>query len=381
MVHFRKKSVLVAVAVLAGAILHSPSLFFLATQHHSSSADASPICGNPCPTLTRVVVYKRYEPSPYVSRNYPSIGLNISIPSDWNLSKTSQSINEISTHLSPIQSESDRFQENIVIQEGKYFNNLTLSEFSSTIVDGLQRLEDFQLIENLVDYTISGNPASKIVYSYSWNRIPYTTMVVGLVLGSSYLTFTYNAELGRYAEYLPTIEKILSSIKIDPTILAQKTQNSTLVSFEDEINGISLEYPTNWMKGSNNYLSSILTIFAPLDNRTDFYYDNIRINVDFSNETQANVTAKDQIIEFEKSFNSTIFNFKTLEKQELTVSDNPSYSITYSFTGDDGAEHKLQRIASIKDNKVYTMTYDSVSDTFDKYLPVLNQLLSSMQIS
>ena len=316
-----------------------------------------------------------------MSRNYPSIGLNISIPSDWNLSKTSQSINEISTHLSPIQSESDRFQENIVIQEGKYLNNLTLSEFSSAIMAGLQRLEDFQLIENLVDYTISGNPASKIVYSYSWNRIPYMTMVVGLVLGSSYLTFTYNAELGRYAEYLPTIEKILSSIKIDPTILGQKTQNSTLVSFEDEINGISLEYPTNWTKGSNNYLSSILTIFAPLDNLTDLYYDNIRINVNFSNETQANVTAKDQIIEFEKSFNSTIFNFKTLEKQELTVSDNPSYSITYSFTGDDGAEHKLQRIASIKDNKVYTITYDSVSDTFDKYLPVLNQLLSSMWIS
>ena len=246
---------------------------------------------------------------------------------------------------------------------------------------GLQRLEDFELIENSFDPTISGINASKIVYSYTENKIPYMGMQLGVVLGPSYLTFTYNTERGKYAEYLPTINEILSSVKIMPKILNQDTNNSTRIAFENETEGIALDYPANWNKGPLNYLSSIFTIYAPLNNLTDFYYDNIRINVDSRNETLTNVTAKDIVEEYEKTFNSTLNNFKTLQKQESIISGNPAYGITFMFTGNDGQEHKLQRIVTIKDDKIYTIIYDSLSDTFDLHLPVLNQILSSLKLS
>ena len=381
-VHFTKKSVVVAaISILFFTLLYSPSTFLPASQNDSTHAAASVSCGDYCPTLTPVAIYKRYKASAYVPHNYSSTGLNISIPSDWNSSTSSQSINEISTFRSPIQSDSDRFHENIVIKEGRYTKNLTLSDFSSATVAGLQGLEDFKLIENSFDSTISGVPANKIAYSYTENKIPYMGMQLSTVLGSSYLTFTYNAERGRYAEYLPTINEILSSVKIVPKILDQNKNNSTLIAFKNETEGIALEYPANWNKGPFNYLSSIFTIYAPLNNLTDFYYDNIRINVDARNETLTNVTAKDKVEEYEKTFNNTLLNFRTLQKQESTISGNPSYGITFIFTGNDGEEHKLQRIVTIKDDKIYTIIYDSLSDTFDLYSPVLNQLLSSLEIS
>lgn len=223
MVHFTKKNVVVsAIAILLFALLYSSSTFLLTILHDSNHAEGSALCEDYCATLTPIAIYKRYKASAYVSHNYPSIGLIISIPSDWNSSNSFQSINEISTFRSPIQSDSDRFQENIIIKKGRYIKNLTLAEFSSATVAGLQRLEDFELIENSFDATISGINASKIVYSYTENKIPYMGMQLGVVLGPSYLTFTYNTELGKYAEYLPTINEILSSVEIVPKILNEK---------------------------------------------------------------------------------------------------------------------------------------------------------------
>ena len=51
------------------------------------------------------------------------------------------------------------------------------------------------------------------------------------------------------------------------------------------------------------------------------------------------------------------------------------------FTGNSGEEHQIQRIVTIKDNKIYTIIYDSLRDTFYVNLPVVNQLLSSLKIS
>lgn len=59
----------------------------------------------------------------------------------------------------------------------------------------------------------------------------------------------------------------------------------------------------------------------------------------------------------------------------------PSYSITYSFTGNDMIEHKLQIVASIKVSKIYTVIYDSTERSFDDYVYVLKNLLSSLIIS
>ena len=75
---------------------------------------------------------------------------------------------------------------------------------------------------------------------YSSNRNQYMSTQVGLIVGSAYLTFTYNAELGKYAEYIPTIEKILTSVKVNDSALTEiPRQNNTLVN---NTIGISVEY-------------------------------------------------------------------------------------------------------------------------------------------
>jgi len=92
-----------------------------------------------------------------------------------------------------------------------------------------------------------------------------------------------------------------------------------------------------------------------------------------------NLTAKEYLTVLQDYFKSSLKNFKLLQGQNLTISGNPSYSIIYSFTGTDKIEYELQRLASIKDNKIYTIIYDSVESSFDDYVPVLKYFLSSFK--
>ncbi len=372
-----EKEDLIKLVIISGALL----AFYLFSGFKIQAAlGSSNLCYSPCPALTPVAIYKKYNPGSFEYHYYPSIGLNISVPSDWNLSQIAQSINEISTFRSPMQSQSDIFQENLMIKAGRYINNLSQAEFVSVTLKDLEVLDHFQLMDRIDNATIDGIHANKIAYSYIQNRNYYTAQQVVMIVGPSYLTFTYNSQLGKYAEYLPTIEKILSSIKINKVLLGQVTHNSASLSFKDNINGISVNYPSNWTTASDHYLSSIFAIYAPLNGSADYYYDNIRINIEnLSQPNIMNLTAKEYLTVLQDYFKSSLKNFKLLQGQNLTISGNPSYSIIYSFTGTDKIEYELQRLASIKDNKIYTIIYDSVESSFDDYVPVLKYLLSSFK--
>lgn len=202
-----EKEDLIKLIIISGALF---SFYLFSGFKLQAALGPSSLCYSPCPALTPVAIYKKYNPGSFEYHYYPSIGLNISVPSDWNLSQIAQSINEISTFRSPMQSPSDIFQENLMIKVGRYLHNLSQAEFVSVTLKDLEVLDHFQLIDRIDNTTIDGIHANKIAYSYIQNRNHYTAQHVVMIVGPSYLTFTYNSQLGKYAEYLPTIEKILS---------------------------------------------------------------------------------------------------------------------------------------------------------------------------
>ena len=338
------------------------------------------VCKYICPEITPIAIYKRYTAGLMQSHYYHTIGLNIYVPNDWNLSQTTQSINEVATYFSPKQNPFDRFQENLMIKQGRYLQNVTPSRFMNTTLEGLKGLSHFQVIEREDNLTVSGLPANKIVYSYDQNRYPYMAMQLSVFAGSAYLTFTYNTELGKYAEYLPVIQNTIASVKIDPQLLSSQIQNSTSVAFVDKSTRVSVQYPQNWTRAFDHYLTSIFAIYAPLQNASDTYYDNIRIMTqDIRNIGQSNFTVQKHITSLENYFKDNLKNFHLLQNESTSLSSSPAYGITYTFTSNDMMKHKLQRIVSLKGNMVYTIIYDSTENSFDRYLPIFKELLTSFK--
>jgi hypothetical protein len=281
----------------------------------------------------------------------------------------------------PFQGLSDKFSENVVIKKGRYENNLSSTAYSNATLVGLEKLSKFQLQERDDEFALGDFKVTQFRYSYSSNRNQYMSMQVGLIAGSAYITFTYNAELGRYAEYIPTIDKILSSVKINGSILSKMPENNTIV-FVDKTRGISLKYPSDWMKADGDYLGSIVTLLAPLESPSDFYYDNIRIYSGQINQTNNTTSLKNIVQDVESKFEKTLRDFKVLGTMNDSVSNSPALSIIYSFTGNDGYHHKILRSAFLlKSTQLYYVIYDSTNDTFDKYLPFVRRVLASLSIS
>lgn len=338
------------------------------------------VCKYICPEVTPIAIYKRYIAGLMQSHYYPTIGLNISVPNDWNLSQTTQSINEVATYFSPKQNPFDRFQENLMIKQGRYLQNVTPSRFMNTTLEGLKGLGHFHVIEREDNLTVSGLPANKMVYSYDQNRYPYMAMQLSVFAGPAYLTFTYNTELGKYAEYLPVIQNTIASVKLDRQLLSPQIQNSTSVAFVDKSTRVSVQYPQNWTRAFDHYLTSIFAIYAPLQNASDTYYDNIRIMTqDIRNIGQSNFTVQKHITSLENYFKDNLKNFHLLQNESTSLSSSPAYGITYNFTSNDMMKHKLQRIVSLKGNMVYTIIYDSTENSFDRYLPIFKELLTSFK--
>lgn len=358
------------------------AIIFLYHVGYLPASAASQICpsSSNCLALVQFPIHKGYSSGALISHLYPSVGLNISIPSDWIRSPNIQSINEIATYNTPFQDQADKFSENLVIKKGRYLSNLSSPAYSNATLAILEKLPNFQLQERNDGFTLSGFQANKFRYSYSSNRNQYMSTQVGLIVGSTYLTFTYKAELGKYAEYIPTIEKILTSVKLNSSALTEIPENKTIDLVNDTI-GISVKYPSNWMRAEGDYLGSILTLIAPLENPLDFYYDNIRI---YSNQVnQTNFTSlKNMVKNVEAKFGKTLKDFKVLSRANETVSKSPALTIVYTFTGNDGFQHKILRSTFMpKPTQIYYMIYDSTIDTFDKYLPFVKQALASLSVS
>lgn len=358
------------------------AIIFLNVVEYPPATAASQICpsSNDCLGFVQFPLHKGYSSGALVSHYYPSVGLNISIPNDWIQSPNIQSINEIATYNAPFQGQADKFSENLVIKKGRYLTNLSSTVYSNTTLAGLEKLPNFQLQERNDKFTLSGLQANKFRYSYSSNRNQYMSTQVGLVVGSAYLTFTYNAELGKYAEYIPTIEKILASVKINDSALTEIQENKT-IAFVNKTIGISVKYPSNWMRSDGDYLGSIVTLMAPLESPMDFYYDNIRI---YSRQVdQTNITSlEDMVKDVEAKFDKTLKDFKVLSRANETVSNSHALTIIYTFTGNDGFQHKILRSTFMpKPTQTYYLIYDSTIPTFDKHLPFVKQALASLSVS
>ena len=75
--------------------------------------------------------------------------------------------------------------------------------------------------------------------------------------------------------------------------------------------------------------------------------------------------------------------YKVLEKKlnKYTIDGNPSsfHSVQYKYK-DNGLEGKFLEIFSIIDKKLFTLTYQSTNENFDKDLPVVEKIINSIKI-
>jgi hypothetical protein len=150
----------------------------------------------------------------------PTYAFRIQYPPNWEKVEFDQGIEEghrniIVNFVSPLGGSSDTFREYLIIEVGDLRSqNISLDQYTNTQISSRRSLPSFELIES-ASATLSGNPARKVMYTYSNAEIGIARTMELLTIKDHKLYFiSYTADATKYSSYLPTIQKMTDSFRL-----------------------------------------------------------------------------------------------------------------------------------------------------------------------
>jgi hypothetical protein len=179
--------------------------------------------------------FKRYE--------NPTYGINIQYPSNWRIDEgdvyADDYVTDIVSFIAPIRSDTEAYAPSLSISIDNPPPNLkeNLNEYLNRITNDYDDiLKGFEIIESDTSSILAGKPAYKLVSTDEEDGIDYKSMEIGTIIGDKVYFVTYYAEEEQYSNYLPTVQKMISSLEINPSNNRLDTDTSTATQGSDEIN-------------------------------------------------------------------------------------------------------------------------------------------------
>ena len=177
---------------------------------------------------------------------------------------------------------------------------------------------------------------------------------------------------------LVTVAVLSGVFLIVATNKAVLAQPANLLTYENSTNDIKLQYPSGWVKELNVSSPDVVTFFPSVNSSAELTVsvDNISDEKGISLAQYAS-DSNDAIKHFTK-------DFKLLGATTNNIlAGLPAYKSIYSYVGGQDNDTKVQGMTTgaIKGDKVYIFTYEAGPNEYDKYLPIMQQLIKSFQIA
>jgi serine/threonine-protein kinase len=153
---------------------------------------------------------------PAITYEDPNFGIKIKYPQSWARQEISNLITkEVVAFISPGESDSDRFQEKIIISVEDLSSPLSLSEYTDKSKQEIMQQTSNYKILNEGDYTLAGKAAHRVVYSSQDGDNKLKTMEVWMLKNYQAYSITYVAETDKYDKFFNTAEKMIKSLQVE----------------------------------------------------------------------------------------------------------------------------------------------------------------------
>ena len=167
---------------------------------------------------------------------------------------------------------------------------------------------------------------------------------------------------------------------LSQTLLAQSAP-ANLLTYQNSTAGITLQYPSNWVKQENGTRQDTQTDFVTFTPPTINSNASLDITVDDITDPMGTTLAQyasDEIGSLKQQFASN--DFKLIEsKSSIILAGLPAYRIVYTSV-DQNTTTKDMEIGAIKGGKVYLLTYEAGPNEYDKYLPIALKMIDSFKL-
>ena len=154
-----------------------------------------------------------------------------------------------------------------------------------------------------------------------------------------------------------------------------------LLTYANSAHGVSVKYPQLWTKTEtlDPITGSLATFMAPVQvNNSDVFQENLRIivqNLAGKNVTLAEYTQTS--IEEIKLFSP---DAEIVEQRNTQLANEPAHQVVYTGK-EEGYTLKHLQIWTIKDNKVYIITYTAELNKYSDYLKTVQKMINSFEIN
>jgi hypothetical protein len=156
-----------------------------------------------------LLIYTSVSESEFLAYDDLITGFSIKYPPDW---ERAQHIDKSITFIAPKESNSDTFPAGLGIIFKEVASNMSLSYISQTQLNTLKNLyPDINILESS-DITFAGHPAHKIIFTATDNTSHLRkAMQIWFKDDTKAYLITYKADVEKFPQYLPTIEKMLNT--------------------------------------------------------------------------------------------------------------------------------------------------------------------------
>lgn len=149
-------------------------------------------------------------------------------------------------------------------------------------------------------------------------------------------------------------------------------------TYQSEKYRFALEYPSSWSLKENPSPSYVAGFFSPEEFNSDNYKENILVRVvDVS--TQPIITLQEAADLWENQTKEEEGNdFNVTNRKSATIDGEDAKDIEYTAKSE-GEDIKGFARVILKNNNAYIFQYNALADTYDKYLPDIEAILTSVK--
>lgn len=148
-------------------------------------------------------------------------------------------------------------------------------------------------------------------------------------------------------------------------------------SYENSENRFKMQYPDRWDKQeeSNPISREVVQFISPKEGGADKFQERLIVTVEPSVDRTLYDHAKlskQEILNLDR-------NAKIIEESESTVAGKNGYRIVYTTKAGDRELKKLEAL-TLKNDKAYSIAYEAEAEKYEKFLPVVEQAIKSLEI-
>jgi hypothetical protein len=242
--------------------------------------------------------------------------------------------------------------------------------------------------------TLAGRPAYKLVYyELPFSNDSRKVMEIGAIIDGRVYQATYSTSPDRFLENLPTIQRILDTLKIVPTDkppVPPSVNDRGFLMYENSTLGIKMQYPS----GSEILRKTVLDdedvpydvgFRLPDEKHPESSYDVLFVEViplPYAYNVSESVYIDEYVPVWVSGAKESLTDFNLTKSRITTLDDSPAQVLEHThFSPELEGEIKGLNVFAVKDNILYHIGYESTDPlAYYDHIPIIQKMIESFEI-